>query len=481
MEIRSVLYILGILISSIGCTMAVPSIIDLIDKNPDWSVFSTTGLIVFVLGVTLSLAFRNKKIQIGTKETFLLTFLAWLFLCGISALPFYLASSELSYTDAFFEATSGLTTTGSTVLTNIEGINYGILIWRSMLQWLGGIGIIVMAVAALPLLHISGLQIFFSEQAERPDQLKERVKKLASYVIFIYLFLTILWTIMLNLAGMSFFDAICHAMTTLATGGYSTKSASIGHFQNLYVEIIIILGMILASLPFILYVKIISSKNLSILKDLQVKFFLILLLASIILIALWLNLSRDFSLAEAFRFSSFNTISIMTGTGYSTTDFTLWGSFSTNILFILMFVGGCTGSTTGGLKIFRIIIIIKIFFLQVKKIMRPHQVVKITYSKASIDDKTTLSILALTILFFISTFVITALLCMTGMEVSTAISATATAIAVVGPGLTEEIGPSGNFSLLTNQAKWILAAAMIIGRIEFFALIILLLPSFWKR
>ena len=177
MEIRSVLYILGILISSIGCTMAVPSIIDLIDKNPDWSVFSTTGLIVFVLGVTLSLAFRNKKIQIGTKETFLLTFLAWLFLCGISALPFYLASSELSYTDAFFEATSGLTTTGSTVLTNIEGINYGILIWRSMLQWLGGIGIIVMAVAALPLLHISGLQIFFSEQAERPDQLKERVKK----------------------------------------------------------------------------------------------------------------------------------------------------------------------------------------------------------------------------------------------------------------------------------------------------------------
>ena len=348
MEIRSVLYILGILISSIGCTMAVPSIIDLIDKNPDWSVFSTTGLIVFVLGVTLSLAFRNKKIQIGTKETFLLTFLAWLFLCGISALPFYLASSELSYTDAFFEATSGLTTTGSTVLTNIEGINYGILIWRSMLQWLGGIGIIVMAVAALPLLHISGLQIFFSEQAERPDQLKERVKKLASYVIFIYLFLTILWTIMLNLAGMSFFDAICHAMTTLATGGYSTKSASIGHFQNLYVEIIIILGMILASLPFILYVKIISNKNLSILKDLQVKFFLILLLASIILIALWLNLSRDFSLAEAFRFSSFNTISIMTGTGYSTTDFTLWGSFSTNILFILMFVGGCTGSTTGG-------------------------------------------------------------------------------------------------------------------------------------
>ena len=481
MEIRSVLYILGILISSIGCTMAVPSIIDLIDKNPDWSVFSTTGLIVFVLGVTLSLAFRNKKIQIGTKETFLLTFLAWLFLCGISALPFYLASSELSYTDAFFEATSGLTTTGSTVLTNIEGINYGILIWRSMLQWLGGIGIIVMAVAALPLLHISGLQIFFSEQAERPDQLKERVKKLASYVIFIYLFLTILWTIMLNLAGMSFFDAICHAMTTLATGGYSTKSASIGHFQNLYVEIIIILGMILASLPFILYVKIISSKNLSILKDLQVKFFLILLLASIILIALWLNLSRDFSLAEAFRFSSFNTISIMTGTGYSTTDFTLWGSFSTNILFILMFVGGCTGSTTGGLKIFRIIIIIKIFFLQVKKFMRPHQVVKLTYSKASIDDKTTLSILALTILFFISTFVITALLCMTGMEVSTAISATATAIAVVGPGLTEEIGPSGNFSLLTNQAKWILAAAMIIGRIEFFALIILLLPSFWKR
>ncbi len=170
MEIRSVLYIIGILISSIGCTMAVPGIIDRIDKNPGWSGFSTTGLIVFVLGVTLSLAFRNKKIQIGTKETFLLTFLAWLFLCGISALPFYLASSELSYTDAFFEATSGLTTTGSTVLTNIEGVNYGILIWRSMLQWLGGIGIIVMAVAALPLLHISGLQIFFSEQAERKLQ-----------------------------------------------------------------------------------------------------------------------------------------------------------------------------------------------------------------------------------------------------------------------------------------------------------------------
>ena len=191
MEIRSVLYIIGILISTLGCTMSVPSIIDLMAKNSDWSVFASTGLIIIFLGATIALAFRNKKLQIGTKETFLLTFLAWMFLCGISALPFYLSSIDLSYTDAFFEATSGLTTTGSTILVNIENSTSGILIWRSLLQWLGGIGIIVMAVAALPLLHISGLQIFFSEQAERPDQIKERVKSLASSIILVYFFLTV--------------------------------------------------------------------------------------------------------------------------------------------------------------------------------------------------------------------------------------------------------------------------------------------------
>ena len=235
MEIRSVLYIIGILISTLGCTMSVPSIIDLVAKNSDWSVFASTGLIIFFLGATIALAFRNKKLQIGTKETFLLTFLAWMFLCGISALPFYLSSIDLSYTDAFFEATSGLTTTGSTILVNIENSTSGILIWRSLLQWLGGIGIIVMAVAALPLLHISGLQIFFSEQAERPDQIKERVKSLASSIILVYFFLTVTWAIMLNIAGMSLFDSICHAMTTIATGGYSTKNESIAHFQNILI------------------------------------------------------------------------------------------------------------------------------------------------------------------------------------------------------------------------------------------------------
>ena len=481
MEIRSVFYIIGMLISTLGCTMAVPGIIDFIAKNSDWSVFASTGLIIFFLGITLSLAFKNKNLQIGTKETFLLTFLAWIFLCGISALPFYLSSVNLSYTDAFFEATSGLTTAGSTVLVDIEDATSGTLIWRSILQWLGGIGIIVMAVAALPLLHISGLQIFFSEQTERPDKIKERVKNIASSIIFVYLFLTITWTIMLNIAGMSLFDSICHAMTTIATGGFSTKNGSIGHFQNIYIEIIIIFGMILASLPFILYIKKISNNKISILQDQQVRLFLIIILVSITIIALWLNITKDLPLITAIRLSSFNAISIMTGTGYSTVDFTLWGSFTTSFLFILMFIGGCTGSTTGGLKIFRILIISKIIFQQIKKIIRPHQVIKINYSKASIDERTTLSILALSFLFLISTFIITALLCMTGLDTTTALSAAATALAVVGPGLTTEIGPTGNFSSLSDQAKWILAISMIIGRIEFFALMVLLLPSFWKR
>ena len=481
MEIRSVLYIIGILISTLGCTMSVPSIIDLMAKNSDWSVFASTGLIIFFLGATIALACRNKKLQIGTKETFLLTFLAWMFLCGISALPFYLSSIDLSYTDAFFEATSGLTTTGSTILVNIENSTSGILIWRSLLQWLGGIGIIVMAVAALPLLPISGLQIFFSEQVERPDQIKERVKSLASSIILVYFFLTVAWTIMLNIAGMSLFDSICHAMTTIATGGYSTKNESIAHFQNIFIEVIIILGMILASLPFILYVRKISNGKIAIFKDQQVRLFLFFILFAIVIISFWLHLNKDIPLTYAFRISSFNTISIITGTGYSTEDFTLWGSFAISFLFILMFIGGCTGSTTGGLKIYRILIVGKIIYQQLKKIIRPHQVIKITYAKASIDERTILSILALTFLFIISTFLAAVLLCMTGLSPATSLSAAATAIAVVGPGLTTEIGPSGNFSLLTDTAKWILAISMIIGRIEFFTLIVLLAPSFWRR
>ena len=481
MNFRSVLYIIGLLISALGCMMLIPAMFDLLNNNKEWSIFASTGIISFLMGITIILAFRNRETKIGSKETFLLSVLSWIFLAAISALPLYLSNLNLSYTDAFFEATSGITTTGSTILTNIEDASKGILIWRSILQWLGGVGIIVMAVAALPLLHMSGFQLFFSEQAEPSDKLKERVKNLATSIIIIYLIFTFICALLLNIAGMSLFDSICHSMTTIATGGYSTQNNSIGHYDSLSIEIVIIFGMIMASLPFILFVKMYNNDIKSLFWDKQVKGFFFLLLVSIFIIAIWLNTKLNFNFIEALRVSAFNVISIITGTGYSTENFSKWGGFAIGLLFIFMLVGGCTGSTTGGIKIFRIQILFKVIIQQIQKVIRPHQIVKITYSKALIDDKTTLSILALIFLFIASVFIIAAILYFIGLDLLTAFSAAATSIAVVGPGLSEEIGPTGNFNSLPNQAKWVLSAAMIIGRLEFLAVLILIMPSFWKR
>ena len=480
MNFRSVLYIIGLLISTLGCMMIIPTLFDLFSNHNNWSIFASTGIIIFLMGITIILAFKNKNTKIRNRETFLLSVLSWIFLAGISALPLYLSDINLSYTDAFFEATSGITTTGSTILVNIENASKGILIWRSMLQWLGGIGIIVMAVAALPLLHMSGLQLFFSEQIEPNDKLKERVNNLAKTIIIIYAIFTLICAILLNITGMSLFDSICHSMTTIATGGYSTKNNSIGYFDNIWIEIIIIMGMIAASLPFIIYAKSISNIK-AVFMDKQVKGFLYTLIISIFIIAIWLSLKLDVNLIESIRISAFNVISIITGTGYSTEDFSEWGSFAISMLFIFMLIGGCTGSTTGGIKIFRIQILWQVILQQIQKVIRPHQILKITYSKAVIDDKTTLSILAIIFLFIISIIIIAGLLYWMGLDLLTAFSAAATSIAVVGPGLSNEIGPLGNFSNLPNQAKWLLSVAMIIGRLEFLAVLILIMPSFWRK
>jgi len=480
MNFRSVLYIIGLLISTFGCMMAIPALFDLFNEHKNWSIFASTGIISFLMGITIILAFKNKNAKIGTRETFLLSVMSWIILAGISALPIYLSDLNLSYTDAFFEATSGITTTGSTILVNIENSSNGILIWRSILQWLGGVGIIVMAVAALPLLHMSGLQLFFSDQIEPNDKLRERVKNLAKTIIIIYTSFTFICVLLLSLTGMNIFDSICHSMTTIATGGYSTKNISIGHFDSIFIELIIIVGMIAASLPFIIYAK--SLNNIkSIFIDKQVRGFLIIIFCSVLIIAIWLNLKLGFNFLESLRASSFNVISIITGTGYSTEDFSQWGSFAISLLFIFMLIGGCTGSTTGGIKIFRIQILFKVLLQQIQKVIRPHQILKITYSKGIIDDKTTLSILAIIFLFIISVIIVASLLYWIGLDLLTAFSAAVTSIAVVGPGLSSEIGPIGNFSNLPDQAKWILCASMIIGRLEFLAVLLLIMPSFWKK
>ena len=480
MNIRSVLYILGILISTLGCMMLFPAIFNFISKENEWTVFASTGVIIFFIGITVILAFKSKELKIGNKETFLLTFLSWFLLAAISALPFYLSNLNLSYTDSFFEATSGITTTGSTIITDINDSSVGILLWRSILQWLGGIGIIVMAVAALPLLHISGLQLFFSEETKGSDKLKESVKSIATSIIIIYAALTLICTLCLKLAGMPIFDSICHAMTTMATGGYSTQNDSIGHYNNITIELIIISGMILASLPFILFVKSLSNLN-HLLFDSQVKNFILLILIAILIMTLWLHYKINLNIFDALRISAFNVISIITGTGYSTSDFTQWGGFAITLLFIFMFIGGCTGSTTGGIKIFRLQILFKVTIQQIKKIIKPHQVINIAYQKSKLEDKTILSILSLIFLFVFTTLLVSAILCFLGIDLLSSLSAAATAIAVVGPGLSSDIGPSGNFSHFPEAAKWTLSLAMIIGRIEFFAVLIIFIPSFWRK
>jgi len=460
--------------------MLVPVVIDVASGNPDWQIFVMTMFMSFSVGGMFVLANRGTGDNLNLRQAFLMTTLAWAVLPAFAALPLAYSELGLSYTDAYFEAMSGLTTTGSTIITGLDNAPPGILIWRALLQWFGGIGIIVMAVAILPMLQVGGMQVFKAESFDTVEKILPKASQISGMVSGIYISLTALAMILYLIAGMSIFDAMAHAMTVIATGGFSTSDGSIGHFDSYLIDMITLLFMIIGSIPFVLILQLIRGRPLVFWRDEQVKGFLKLTALLCAGVTIWLIIWKDFNALEAFRYGSFNIISILTGTGYATTNYAQWGSFSATLFFMVMFIGGCAGSTSCGIKIFRFQVLIKSMKSWVNHIIQPNGVFVPTYNRRPIAEDVKSSVMAFLALF-LGIFILLAIaISSTGEDWITSFSSAGTALANVGPGLGEKVGPAGNFGSLTDTAKWFMSLGMLVGRLEIFSVLVLFSPAFWR-
>ncbi len=478
-DFRPILFITGVLMLPLAVAMCLPAIADVAADNPDWQVFLTAAVFTLFVGGTLALSSRGNIRTITPRQGFVLTTTLWLVIPAFAALPFAFADMDLSYTDAFFESMSGLTTTGSTVIRSLDVAPPGVLIWRALLQWLGGIGVIAMAIAILPLLRIGGMQLFRMESSDRSEKAMPRTTQLVAYIAFIYLAASVVCAIAYWAAGMRGFDAIAHAMTTIATGGFSTYDASIAHFESPVIECIGVVFMLVGSLPFVLYLRALRGNARPLIRDDQVRLFLLIVIIAIFAVAYY-RYEAGVEIGTALREAAFNVVSIITGTGYATADYGAWGSFGLMMFFFLMFIGGCAGSTTCGIKIFRFQVLYATAVTQVRRLLEPHGVYLAYYNRKPIPEEVSASVMAFFFLYVLSYAVIAIALGLIGVDFLTAASGAATAISNVGPGLGPTIGPSGTFATLSDGAKWILSAGMLLGRLELFTVVVLLLPSFWR-
>ena len=475
---KTVFFTLGILQIILGIFMLIPIIAQFIYNEVD-SSFLGSSIVTIIFGTLFFLSNLDHEKKINLKQAFLLTALSWVSVAIFGSLPFIFSSSEFSLTNAFFESMSGITTTGSTIISNLDDMPKGILLWRAILQWIGGIGIIVMAITLMPLMNVGGMQLFKISNNDSSEKILPKSKEIALRLIYIYTSLTALCAISYKIFCMNIFDSITHSMTTIATGGFSNYNESIGFFNSIYIEISAMIFIILGSLPFIAYIKFLNGNKKIFFSDIQIKTFIKIIVFSIILLSIYLIISS--SSQVNIRSIFFNVISILTGTGYVNAKFDEWGGFSLVLFLGLMFIGGCAGSTTCGIKIFRIQILYSFISNHIKKIIYPKGIFVLKYDQNPVDNKFIASIISFIYMYLIIFFLITALLSLTGLDFITSISGAATSISNVGPGLGSVIGPNGNFSSLPDISKWILTLGMILGRLELFAILVLFLPSFWRN
>jgi trk system potassium uptake protein TrkH len=480
-DFRAVLFFLGSLLAGLAVAMLLPMVADIVAGSSDWQAFLASAAVTGAAGGALFLAFRpTLQRAVSVREAFLLTALTWIVMAAFAALPLVLSEQRIGFTDAYFEAVSGLTTTGSTVLVGLAELPPGLLLWRALLQGMGGIGIIVMAVAILPALRVGGMQLFRAESSDRSEKFRPRLSEMAGSMIGVYLVLLLACIIALAIAGMSVFDAICHALPTISTGGFSTQDASIGYYRNPAVEWIIALFMLLGGMTFGLLARAARGDMRPLFRDVQTLWYLGYVGAAILAIALWQIVVDSRAPMEAVRSSAFNVISVATTTGFVSEDFSLWGSLPVAIFFVLFFVGGCTGSTSGAVKVFRFCILGGVASWQIRQLVHPHRVMPPTYNGRPISDEVVRSVLSF-FAFYIGCFAVLSVgLSAFGLDLVTSISGVAQALGNVGPGLGPIIGPAGNFATLPDGAKWLLSAAMLLGRLELLTLLVLLSPTFWR-
>ncbi|GAA6179924.1 TrkH family potassium uptake protein [Shimia sp. NS0008-38b] len=479
-DLRPVGYVIGLLVAMLGATMFVPMALDLVDGNSHWEAFFVSGLVTCVAGGLVSLSCHNRRGEgLSLQQTFLLTTGVWLALPMFGALPFLLGATEARLVDAFFEAMSGLTTTGSTVFSDLESLPRGMLLWRGLLQWLGGIGIIVVAMVFLPELRVGGMQIFRSEGFDTFGKILPRATEISSRISVIYVSLTAMCALAYVITGMGAFDATVHAMTTIATGGFANYDVSFGAFTA-GTEYVAVMFMILAALPFVRFVQLTAGTARPLLQDTQIRAFLLTVLVIVIMVTSWQVLTNGLGSEAGFRKVLFNATSIVTGTGYASADYMQWGGFPVSVLFFAGLIGGCAGSTACSIKIFRYQLLFATIRSQIRKIQHPSGVFTPTYQGRTIDDDVLSSVMSFFVFFTVSLGGLAVLLGMTGLDFTTALSGAAAALANIGPGLGETIGPAGNFSTLNDTAKWLLAVGMLIGRLELLAVYVLFTVQFWR-
>ncbi|MEX0280518.1 MAG: TrkH family potassium uptake protein [Arenibacterium sp.] len=480
LDLRPVGYVIGLLVAILGATMFLPMLIDIAEGNGHWIIFLECGLLTMLVGGLIALACANSVGDgLSLQQTFLLTTGVWLTLPLFGALPFILGETRLGFTDAFFESMSGLTTTGSTVIVGLDFLPRGLLLWRGILQWLGGIGIIVVAMVFLPELRVGGMQIFRSEGFDTFGKILPRATEISSRISVIYVSLTMACAIAYVMTGMSAFDATVHAMTTVATGGFANYDISFGAFDN-DTKYVAVVFMLLAALPFVRFVQLTSGHVAPLYRDSQIRGFFATLAILVLVLTLFQLSQVGGSPEEAFRRTLFNTTSLLTGTGYASADYGLWGSFPVAVLFFTGLIGGCAGSTACSIKIFRYQLLFASVKVQLQRIRSPHGIFTPRYNGRPVGADVLNSVMSFFVFFIVTMGLVSWGLALTGLDLTTSVSGAAAALANIGPGLGSEIGPSGNFAGLPDTAKWILAIAMLIGRLELMVVYVLFTLSFWR-
>ena len=478
--IQPIISVIGIFLLWLSFAMLIPGLLDFFESNQNWVGFFVSSVFTFFMGMSFILMNRGNTIKIEIKSAFMLVVLSWFSLSIFASLPFITSTQNFSLTDAFFESVSGLTTTGSTIINDIENSSRGIILWRAILQWLGGIGIIVSAISILPRLGVGGMQLFRLESSDTSEKILPKAARIAAEISVLYITLSVICAIAFIFSGLSFFDSVVHAMSTIATGGFSSKSGSIGSYNNVNLETVTILFMVLASLPFVLYLKAIRGKPKDLIKDQQVHGFFKTLIISILVVVFYLILTSNFTFSEILRYSIFNVTSILTGTGFTSTNYNGWGTPIILLFLFITFIGGCAGSTTCGVKIFRLQIVFNNSKEMISKLISPNRVVNKRYNGEHLSPEVTQSVITFLFIFILTFIVLSVLLSFTGLDLLTSFSAAATSISNVGPGLGQVIGPAYSFSQIPEIAKWLLSFGMLAGRLEFLTLIVIFNKSFWR-
>jgi len=482
MRWRYILKIIGLLSFFFGVTMTVPLIASLYYHDPGVPPLLMSMAITIICGLLAYLMFIRSEVEfISQREGMAIVAVGWTVVGLFGALPFYLSGEIPGFTDAFFESVSGFTTTGASILTHIEGVSKGLLLWRSFIQWLGGMGIIVLSIAILPFLGVGGMQLYKAEvPSPVPDKLKPRIRDTAKILWKVYVLISVLEVLMLLIGGMNFFDALCHTFTTMPTGGFSTKNASIAHYGSVYVDGVIVVFMMLAGINFSLHYQLLTGKPLAFWKDSECRFFLASVAVLCILVTADIYGNVYDSIGQAFRYGVFQVVSILTTTGFATADYELWPAMSQIILLLCMFIGASAGSTGGGVKCLRIMLCFKYCYRELFSLVHPHSVSKIKIAGKSIPEDVMRSVLGFLALYVGLFTVCTVVLAGLGVDMITAIGAVAASIGNIGPGF-GLVGPVENYAQIPLMGKWLLIWCMLLGRLEIYTVIIFLVPEFWRK